>query len=219
MTAAKQLDLPPVTFDEYVEFERNSNVRHEIQGGVLVAMAGGRIEHDDVGDNFRRKFGKAYEAGGCRPNSGDVMVYLAGHDKGAYPDATVTCGEREFREEKDPDERRVLLNPTLVVEVLSPSTAMYDMKDKLDGYLSIPSLRQVVLADPTTPWVRVITRTETGFSAVTVTDMAATVELESIRVSVSMAEIYFNVKTTPASRISQANASVVDLSGGEVAGL
>ena len=202
MTAARALDLQPMTFDEFVEFERNSDVRHEIQNGVLVAMSGSTVEHDDVGENFRGAFREAFRSGkGCRPNSQDVMVYLAGKDKGAYPDATVTCGSRKFREEKNSEERRVLLNPTLVVEVLSKSTAAYDQKEKIDGYLSIPSLRQIVLADPTTPWVRVISRMDKGFSAITIDSIDADVVLESIGVTIPMREVYFDVELSESSRV------------------
>lgn len=201
MSAAQQLDLPPMTFDEFVEFERHSDVRHEIRDGVLVAMAGGTVEHSDVGGNLRTAFGTAYQAGGCKPNDNDLMIHQPGPDRGAYPDASVTCGPQEFREETDPDERRVLLNPTLVVEVLSKNTASFDQTEKLEGYLSVPSLRQVVFVDPTTPWVRVITRTDSGFSAVTVTDMTADVVLQSISLNVPMERIYFGVETTPRSRI------------------
>ena len=201
MSAAEQLDRPPMTFDEFVEFERTSEVRHEIRGGVLVAMAGGTVQHDDVGGNLRAAFRDSYEAGGYKPNSGHLMVYQPAFDCGVYPDVTVTCGPQEFREEADPDEQRVLLNPTLIVEVLSPSTYKRDMGAKFERYESIPSLREYVLIDPTTPWVRRIVRNEAGWQIVTTTDAAAAVPLESVGVELPMGRIYFGVETAAESAI------------------
>ena len=189
-----------MTFDEFVEFERTSNVKHEIWDGVLVAMAGAKEEHNDVAGNVFGSLHNAYRAGGCKPYGSDQMVHAASLDKGFYPDVSAVCGPREFR---DPEDRRVLLNPTLVVEVLSQSTASRDMTQKLDAYLSMPSVEQCVIIDPSTLYVRVYTRRPTGWLMQTLTDADDTLDLTSVNAKLTMAEIYFGVTVGETSTVRE----------------
>ena len=89
---AEQLDLPPMTFEEYLAHEVNARVKHEIRDGILVAMAGGSPEHSDVAGNVLTELMNAYREGNpCRPSGSDQMVYLPGPDTGAYPDVSAVC--------------------------------------------------------------------------------------------------------------------------------
>ena len=201
MSAAEQLDLKPMTFEEFLEYEHRSNVRHEIRDGVLVAMAGGSPEHGDVGGNLYRELSNHHVAGNpCKPSGSDQMVYQPGPDRGVYPDVSAVCGEREFRDDV-PHGENTLTNPTLVAEVLSKTTAAWDLTTKFERYQTIPSLRECVFIDPTTPWVCVHTKVGGEWRSKTVTDLEAAVELSSVGLTVPMAKIYFDVPTGPESTV------------------
>lgn len=191
-----------MTFEEYLAHEVNARVKHEIRDGILVAMAGGSPEHSDVAGNVLTELMNAYREGNpCRPSGSDQMVYLPGPDTGAYPDVSAVCGQREFREEVKHGDR-VITNPTLVVEVLSKSTAAYDQTRKFERYLTIPSLREYVLIDPSVPWVRVFSQDGADWRMQTVTDPDGAVELRSVGVSLPMSRIYFGVETGEESAVA-----------------
>ena len=200
MSAAERLDLPPMTFQEFLDFEFDAEVRHEIWDGVLVAMAGASESHVDVASNLNTELGQVLKNSPCRVGGSDQLVYQPSRDKGVYPDLTVTCQPREYaRDTKNRD--RALLNPTLVVEILSPSTAHRDLGLKGEGYRSIPSLQEYVLVDPSTAWVRTLRRVDGGWLETTVTDIAAAVRFESLDVTMALDDIYRDVPLSDRSLI------------------
>ena len=200
MSAAEQLDRPPMTFQDYLDHESEAEFRNEIWNGVLVARAGAADEHIDAASNLNTELGQSLKGGPCRVDGSDRLVYQPSRDKGVYRDLTVTCGPREHIYDSK-NRKRALLNPTLVVEILSPSTASRDLGPKREGYFSIPSLREYVLVDPTTAWVRTIRRVEGGWLESTVTDLSATVRFESLGVTLALADIYRGVPLDDRSRI------------------
>ena len=194
MTAAEKLDLPPMTFADFVEYERTSDVKHEIWGGVLVAMAGGTLRHSQVAKNLLYELESRFrDSDTCEAHGSDLMVYQPGPDKGAYPDLSVVCGEQEFENDRIGEER-VLLNPTMVVEVLSRSTAARDIGVKFQRYQSIPSLEEYVLIDPTTPFVQLFRRTDVGWVMEMVSDIEHDVTFQSIGQTVPMSSVYRRVE-------------------------
>ena len=205
MSAAEPLDLAPMTFDKFVEYERTSDFRHEIRDGVLVAIAGVCECHDDVSTNVLGELRDAWKAGNpCRPSGNDLMVYQPGPDRGVYPDVSAVCGEREFRTDSQGD-NRVLMNPNLIVEFLSRSTADWGMTTKLERSQTIPTLNEYVLIDPTTVRVRQIHRTDTGWSIETCLDAEATIYRRSVNVRLPVAEIYRGVELGRLSEILPAS--------------
>jgi Uma2 family endonuclease len=106
-----------------------------------------------------------------------------------YPDVTVVCGEPRFRD----DEQDVLLNPTLVVEVLSESTERFDRGDKFAGYRSVDSVRQVVLVSQHVRRVEVYTRADAGRWMMEEA-IAGVVRLEAIDCEVALDEVYLKAE-------------------------
>ena len=201
MSAAEQLDLPPMTFEDHLEHDIRTGIRHEIRDGVLVAMAGGTPEHGDAGTNVLRELSNEHVAGNpCKPSGSDQMVYQPDPGRGVYPDVSVVCGKRDFCEWTKHG-KNVIANPTLVVEVLSESTAQWDQTTKFERYQSIPTLREYVLIDPTTPWVRQFVRDGEEWRMRTRTELDAAVEFESVGVTVPMKTIYFDVPTGAVSTV------------------
>lgn len=131
------------TFADYLQIEAESGVRHELVGEMIVAMGGGSPEHAALGANVIHVLNLGLEGKRCRVYSSDLRVRVAATGLVTYPDASVVCGKLEL----DPEDPKghTAVNPVVLVEVLSPSTAAYDRGEKLAHYRRIPSLREIVL--------------------------------------------------------------------------
>jgi Uma2 family endonuclease len=131
------------SFEQYLELEEISWVRHEYYAGEIYAMAGGTPEHAAIAANITARLGAQLASTPC-------CVYgLA-----TYPDVTVVCGPSE----RDPQSATHIVNPKVVIEVPSESTADYDRGEKLQHYQQIPSLAAAVLVDHAAPRVELWTR-------------------------------------------------------------
>lgn len=118
------------TYREYLVFEEAANVRHEFLDGEIYAMAGGTREHAAICANIMSALSVELRGRGCQVHSSDLRVRVLETGLATYPDVTV-IGDRV---ELDPEDRNTITNPTLLVEVLSPSTAAYDRFEKLEHY-------------------------------------------------------------------------------------
>jgi len=129
------------TFAEYVRLEHDSALKHEFWQGEVYAMAGGTPEHAALAGRLATVLGLAVRAGPCDVFTSDLRVRVAATGLTTYPDLTVVCQPWQ----RDPEDRNTVVNPRLVVEVLSDSTAAYDRGEKLSQYQLIPSLSEVLL--------------------------------------------------------------------------
>jgi Uma2 family endonuclease len=127
-----------VTPEEYLVRERAAEYKTEYHGGELVAMTGATGAHLRVARNTALALGLQVDGGPCEMFISDCMVHLA-EDWYVYPDIVVACGGADLRE------GRILMNPSLVVEVLSPSTERKDRGEKGDAYRSVPTMREYLL--------------------------------------------------------------------------
>lgn len=155
MTAAEQ--LPLFTVDEYLATESAAERRHEYVGGYVHAMAGERTRHNRLkGDIFASLHGQM-ERRRCEVFDSDmkVRVRTIGPTRFYYPDAMVVC-------EPNDDDSVFQDRPVVIVEVLSESTRRIDETEKLDAYLSIPSLAAYLLVETDRPAVAVYRRREQG---------------------------------------------------------
>lgn len=129
---------------EYLALEGASNVKHEYLDGQIYAMAGGTPVHAALQVAVPNLLFPQLRAGRCRALGSDLRVRVLATGLATYPDLTIVCGPRE----SDPEDENSVTNPTLLVEVLSPSTENYDRGEKFAHYKRIPSLRQYVLISP-----------------------------------------------------------------------
>jgi Uma2 family endonuclease len=161
----RQLARQRYNFDEYVELEAMSSVKHEFLDGEVWAMAGGSPDHAAVAANVVRLLGQALLDRRCRVFSSDLRIRVAATGFATYPDASVICESVGL----DRDDRRghTALNPTLLVEVLSPTTEAYDRGEKLANYKLIDSLREVLLVAHDERRVDLWRRTELGWTQLT----------------------------------------------------
>jgi Uma2 family endonuclease len=128
-----------MSVEEYLEFERDSEVRHEYVGGVTYAMTGASRRHNRIAVNILRKLADAAEGGPCRTFISDMKV-LTPDDLFYYPDVVVACGE-------EPEDEYYEDEPCLIVEVVSPNTESKDRREKLVAYRKIPTLEAYLIVD------------------------------------------------------------------------
>ncbi|MBX3438715.1 MAG: Uma2 family endonuclease [Planctomycetaceae bacterium] len=169
--------LKRYTVNEYLALERASDVKHEFFDGEIFAMAGGSRAHNLISLNIASELRNALEDSPCEVYPRDMRVKLP-TGLYTYPDVSVVCSEARFEGEG----QDVLLNPLLIVEVLSPSTEAYDRGTKFEHYGQLPSLREYVLvsqdrvnvehfvrADAQSPWVltrSTVSETKAFFSSI-----------------------------------------------------
>jgi Uma2 family endonuclease len=147
------------SYEEYLRALEMSGVKLEYCDGEIYAMAGGTPAHADLAASVLRLLGNAF-FGLCRVSSSELKVRIEVTDLTTFPDATVVCGERQVSK----IDRHAVINPTLLVEVTSPSSEDYDRGEKLSQYKQIPSLRVVLLVSHRRPQVTVVERTDDGWS-------------------------------------------------------
>jgi Uma2 family endonuclease len=174
------------TFAEYVEQERGSDTKHELVNGELFAMAVGTIEHGRLASNVTISLGAQLLGRPCAAFSSDVRVRVLATGLATYPDLSVVCGKLE----RDPGDANTIVNPILLVEVLSDSTEAYDRGEKFAHYRRILSLREYVLASQHEPRSEVFRRGEDGIWLLHEAGAAERVQLMSIACELAVDEVY-----------------------------
>lgn len=139
MAGASSQKLTP---QEYLAIERAADFKSEFFDGKMFAMAGTSKEHAHITVNLTIQFGNALEGRFCEPFSSDLRVKVSANGLYTYPDLTIVCGPVDLEDEL----ADVLLNPTLIIEVLSPGTERYDRGKKFDLYRELDSLKEYVLS-------------------------------------------------------------------------
>ena len=187
------------SFEEYLDLEEKSEVKHEFHNGKLIPMAGGTFNHNTISVNFGAALFNCFSKGGkdYSAASSDQKVYVPAINKGVYPDVTVCSGEPEFY----PGKKTVITNPLLIVEVLSEETEHYDRTDKFDNYCSIPSFREYVLVAQDKPFVEVfyLHDPETGLWKISrASGLDASITLRSVDCVLSLRDIFRMIKNLAA---------------------
>ena len=137
-TVAAQTYLTP---EEYIALERKAHVKSEYFNGHIIAMSGASRAHNRITGDISIELNLQLRGKDCEVFSSDMRVRPSLDDAYFYPDVVVVCGRQEFED----DVLDTLLNPILVVEVLSPSTEAYDRSEKFTRYKQLASLREYVL--------------------------------------------------------------------------
>jgi len=181
--------LATYSYEAYLALESDSEQKFEYHDGFIRAMAGGTPEHGLIAGNFIGTVNQELRKSGknCATFTSDVRIHLAATNRTFYPDASIVCGEFE-RSEVDP---QALVNPLLILEVLSESTEPFDRGVKFTHYRKLPSLREYVLISQTDAWVDTYYRREDDLWEIrTIQGLSAQVALKSIGGTISMQDIY-----------------------------
>ncbi len=147
------------TYDEYLAYERDSELKHEYDDGEIIAMAGGSVRHSALASRISAALESSRKPGSSAFQS-DLRVRVLATGRATYPDVSMVCGPIE-RDPTDPT-GATITNPTLIVEVLSPSTEQVDRGDKWQHYQRIPALQEYVLVSQSQPRVEWYRRLPSG---------------------------------------------------------
>ncbi len=180
-----------VTPEQYLERERQAEYKSEYFQGEVFAMAGGTEAHSLIAVNIVALLRQQTGNRSCRTYNSDLQVQVSATGLYTYPDACVVCGEAKFLDEG----RRTLLNPTLIVEVLSPSTEAYNRGRKFEHYRTIESLQEYLMVASDRMQADLFTRHPEGhwmFSSFG--DPGDVVGLKSIGCRLVLADIYEKVE-------------------------
>lgn len=181
MSTARRLHY---TYDQYLEVERLSSVKHEFLDGEIYAMAGGTPQHGILTAQVARLLGRRLSAE-CRGATSDVKILVQSTGLATYPDHSIICGHMRVAHH----DANAVINPTLVVEVTSPSTEDYDRGDKLSHYKQIESLQYVLIVSHSAKRISVVTRADHQWTAQDFRS-GETIELKALDIQLSVDEAY-----------------------------
>jgi Uma2 family endonuclease len=176
-----------LTPEEYLEIERKAERKSEYFQGEMFAMAGASYAHVLIVDNLNHELKLRLKAGPCRVHSSELRLRVAPNGLYTYPDLMVICGGPQFAD----DRRDTVVNPVLIVEVLSESTEAYDRGQKFEQYRTLPSLREYLLVAQDAPrieqWIR---QPDHNWLLAEISGRDASIRLASIDCVLPLAEIY-----------------------------
>lgn len=180
-----------ITPEQYLERERAADSKHEYWNGEVYAMAGGSPAHSLVIGNVTIALGILLRGKKCYVFNSDLRVSVRWETLIAYPDVTVVCGPPEYADER----LDTVTNPVLIVEVLSPTTAINDRGDKAFLYRQVSSMREILLVEPKPVLIEHYWKLPNGhWELETVTEPAATLKLTSLDCELPVAEIYRDIE-------------------------
>lgn len=188
MVAEPRIYLTP---EAYLDLERQGEERHEYIDGTLVAMAGGSAQHGLIQVGISSLLRTALRGRDCYVYPSDVKIGIPTANIYTYPDISVVCGTRQFEEGR----RDTLLNPILLVEILSSATERYDRGKKFAHYRRIPTLAEYVLVAQDTPLIEHYVRQPDGtWRWAAVEGLDETITLSTVKCSLPLAEVYDQVE-------------------------
>ena len=186
-SAAAQTYLSP---EEYLAFERKATTKHEYLNGQIVAMSGASFAHNFITVNIATSLNVQLMEGECRVATSDMRVKVTQINSYFYPDVVVVCGEPRAED----DTFDTLLNPTLIVEVLSPSTEGYDKGEKFEHYQQIASLKDYILISQDEIRVEHYRRQESEWLRSEFRELEDVLSLLSINCELRLQDVYRRVE-------------------------
>ncbi len=178
------------TLDDYFLAEESSPLRHEYFRGEIFVMAGGPPEHNTIALNVAAAFHSALTGSPCRAFGSDQRIATP-TGLYTYPDVSIVCGPLQLTSERLPS----ILNPVVLVEVLSDSTRDYDRGEKLDLYASIPTFRDYLLVEPVRVYLEHRSRGANGeWTSVVKESIEDSVSLTSVSIVMPLARVYENIE-------------------------
>lgn len=187
MVALPQQNWTP---EAYLAFERASEEKHEYLAGEIFLMTGASRRHNLITGNVMTTLNAQLKGRNCEVYASDMRVWIPALDSYTYPDIAIVCGLARFED----DQVDTLLNPTVVVEVLSPTTEVYDRGRKFHAYRTLPSLREYLLISQDRGRIERYLRQDDGLWLFSDTTLAeAVLELPSVGCTLAMADVYDKV--------------------------
>lgn len=174
---------------EYLAMEEVASYKSEYHRGEIFALAGGTWDHSVITSNLNRALGNLLARTTCTVVNGDLRIHVKNEDLYTYPDVAVVCGKPRFLERR----KDTILNPIVIVEVLSLSTREYDRSGKFAMYKSVPSLQGFLLVDAERAFIECFRRHETGWIISTFEGLDAACQIEALDCEIPLSDIYEKV--------------------------
>jgi Uma2 family endonuclease len=178
-----------ITEEEYLELERKALHKSEFYKGEIFAMAGASINHNKIVAAIVGEIFNFLKDKGCSIFPSDLRLHNFENSLYTYPDVSIVCGEEKYLDDKFD----TLTNPTVLFEVLSPSTEDYDRGTKFKLYRSIPSLQNYVVVSSTEYAAEVYTRNNNEWILTAVNDKEASLFISAINYTIKLADIYSQI--------------------------
>ena len=200
-------DYATVTPEDFFAWVPGQEGRYELVEGEVVMMAGAGRRHDAIVVNLIAAVRPQTRGGPCQTFTGDTYVATTGSNR-RMPDMGVDCGK--------PDDNSLMADkPSLVVEVLSPTNGGFDLTVKLAEYQGLPSLDYILFVDTENPTVHLYRRSEGGlWQDDVLKGLDAVVELEKLKISVSLHDIYEGLEFRPKPKLVQTSKDEPEFDGG-----
>ena len=191
MTVLKSI-LTKYSISDYIDFETQAKDKHEFYNGNIIKMPGAKARHNIISANIITALKNAIRS--IDQNyivlTSDMKIYIENIRTFVYPDALVICENIEYYQ----DRQDIIINPLLIVEVLSPSTADYDRRTKFDYYRSLPSFQEYVLIYQDSPWVSVYFKDSPEYWHIQdYRNMEDNIIFQSLNCSIDMKEVYEHI--------------------------
>jgi Uma2 family endonuclease len=180
-------DKKKLSVEEYLRFERESLEKHEFYRNEVFAMAGAGPRHNKIFSSLFIALGIKLKGNRCQPYGSDLRIHIPGNTLFTYPDISIFCGEFIVSYE-DPDS---VVQPTVLFEILSPSTKVYDRGGKFKLYRDIPALKEFILVDSESINIEAFQINRNGhWELQEYKHVSETLEIPSVQIGIPLAEIY-----------------------------
>ncbi|HEX2847436.1 MAG TPA: Uma2 family endonuclease [Chitinophagaceae bacterium] len=174
--------------DEYLAMERASELKYEYYNGHVEAMCGASLKHNQIAMNLYGNIFNYLKGKKCKILPNDMRVSSPGKKIYTYPDATIVCDTPELED----DAFDTLLNPSVLIEILSPSTRQNDLGYKLSYYQQIPSLKEYIIVDSVRRAVQIIRSQENGlWETECISPVLSHIYIRTIDLYISLDDIYY----------------------------
>ena len=183
MVATRE-NFPRFTPEEYFTWEEQQLERHEYINGEVYAMSGGTINHSDIAGNLLILLKTHLRGSGCKTLNSDARVNIVESTNYVYPDISVTCNER------DKSTTQYITYPSLIVEVLSPTTEAYERGNKFKMYRQNPSLQEYVLVDADAMSIELFRKNDGDNWRIINYQAGDLVELKSVNLTFPIEDVY-----------------------------
>lgn len=179
------------TIEDYLAIERESvSNKYELHEGALITMQGASRSHVRIVRNLISSIDNHLQEDDCEVFSNDLKVAVKSLDSVLYPDLVISCDESQTYDDHDD----ILLNPVVIIEVLSPSTEKYDRNNKFSYYQHIDAFREYILVDSTKYALSIFSKSESGkWLNAEIHDLSANLTIQSINFTLPLSQIYRRV--------------------------
>jgi Uma2 family endonuclease len=178
-----------ISIEEYLAFERGSQEKHEYFKGEVFAMSGAGNRHNIISSNLIISIGNLLRGKPCFPYGSDMRLHIPQNTLFTYPDISIYCGDLNDLEDDN------ATNPTVLIEILSPSTKNYDRGGKFILYRAIPTLKEYILVDTDAVFVEAYRINQSGhWELEEYKSPDQTLSFPSLSVTVALKEIYQGTK-------------------------